>query len=120
MNPFTFHDRQASRLLRRVRDDLSRLRLDVASLLSHTAHRTVPHGARQLADAAKERIGSSGNYAASKLKAMRPASPQDTAAIAGGILAIGLISFGVYALCKSKCCHRNNCDQESNDDFEEV
>lgn len=113
MPPSPFNDRRAHRLLSRVGDDLAQLRHDVASLISHTAHRTVPDGARQLADTAKYRLESGGAYAASRLRALRSAPPRETASIAGGLLVIGLVAFGVYAICKSRCDREQIEDEDA-------
>jgi len=103
MASFPFRDRKAVNLLSRVGEDLAQLRQDVSSLISHTAHRTVPEGARQLADTARTRLENGGAYAADRLRALRAAPPRETASIASGVLVVGLLAFGVYALCKSKC-----------------
>ncbi|MBX3741871.1 MAG: hypothetical protein KF712_12815 [Akkermansiaceae bacterium] len=103
MSQSPFNDRRALNLLSRVGDDLSQLRQDVASLISHTAHRTVPDGARQLADTARHQLENGGAYAAARLRALRSSPPREAAGIAGGLLLAGLIAFGVYAICKSRC-----------------
>ncbi|RYD37574.1 MAG: hypothetical protein EOP87_03235 [Verrucomicrobiaceae bacterium] len=103
MSASPFNDRKAIRLLSRVGDDLSQLRHDVASLISHTTHRTVPDGARQLADTARHSLETGGAYAAARLRALRSSPPREAAGLAGGLLLAGIIAFGVYAICKSRC-----------------
>ena len=68
MNSSLSSDRRASGLLRRVRADVSTLREDISSLLSHTTRQTLPNGARELADQAKHQLAAGGAYAASRLK----------------------------------------------------
>lgn len=105
-----FHDPRAVKLLSRVREDLSHLRQDIASLVSHTTHRTLPEGAKELADNARHQFAAGSAYAASRLKALRSAPPRETIGIAGGLVAVGLIALGVYALCKSNCRHEQEED----------
>jgi hypothetical protein len=111
MSKSPFNDRRALNLLSRVGDDLSQLRQDVASLISHTANRTVPDSARQLADTARHRLENSGAYAAARLKSLRSSPPREAAGLAGGLLLAGLLAFGVYAICKS-CCDQDHAKDE--------
>ncbi|WAC19384.1 hypothetical protein OVA24_19330 [Luteolibacter sp. SL250] len=103
MSQSPFNDRRALNLLSRVGDDLSQLRQDVAPLISHTAHRTVPDGARQLADTARHQLESGGAYAAARLRALRSTPQREAVGLAGGLLLAGLVAFGVYAICKGRC-----------------
>ena len=98
-----FNDRRALNLLSRVGDDLFQLRRDVSSLISHTAHRTVPDGARQLADTARHQLETGGAYASARLRALRSSPQREAAGIAAGLALAGLIAFGVYAICKGRC-----------------
>lgn len=99
MNSLLFNDGRATGLLNRVREDVSLLRGDMGTLLSHTARETLPNGARELADHAKHRIAAGGAYAASRLRDFRanPSSRQSAGWI-GGALLVGLLAAGAYAL----------------------
>ena len=112
MSASPFNDPRATKLLSRVREDLSQLRHDISSLVSHTTHRTLPDGARELAENARHQFSAGGAYAASRLRAIRHAPPRDIG-IAGGIVAVGLIALGVYALCKSNCREPGIDDHEA-------
>ncbi len=125
MNTSLFNDRRANGLLNRVREDVSHLREDIGQLLVHTTKKTLPNGARELADHAKSHLatGSSyaagalrdgGNYAASalrdgshyaanRLRDLRnhPPSTRESASVIGGVVVLGLLAYGIYALCKS-------------------
>lgn len=104
MSQSPFHDDRAVRLLSRVGDDISQLRQDIRSLVSHTARRTLPDGARELADTARQQFAAGGAYAASRLRSLKSAPPKEALGLAGGLLVVGLLAFGVYALCKNGCC----------------
>ncbi len=106
-----FNDPRAVKLLSRVREDLSHLRQDIASLVSHTTHRTLPDGARGIAENARHHLAAGGAYAASRLKTLRNAPRRETLGIAGGLVAVGVIALGVYALCKSNCRHEIDDDE---------
>lgn len=103
MSNSPFNDRRAIKLLSRVGEDLAQLRHDVSSLISHTTHRTMPDGARQLAHSARQHLETGGAIAADRLRALRSAPPRETAGIAGGLLLAGVLAFGVYAICKNYC-----------------
>lgn len=106
MSQSPFHDDRAVRLLSRVGDDISQLRQDIRSLFSHTARRTLPDGARDLADSARQQFAAGGAYAASRLRSLKSAPPKEALGVAGGLLVVGLLAFGAYALCKNGCCRR--------------
>ena len=101
MSHSPFRDKRAARLLSQVGDDITRLRDDLTRLVSHTAHRTLPEGARELATTAREQFAAGGAYAASRLRGLRTPPPREAAGIAGGVLLVGLLAFGAYALIKS-------------------
>jgi len=104
MSQSPFHDDRAVRLLSRVGDDISQLRQDIRSLVSHTARRTLPDGARELAGTARQQFAAGGAYAVSRLRSLKSAPPKEALGLAGGLLVVGLLAFGVYALCKNGCC----------------
>lgn len=113
MNSSIFHDRKANGLLNRVCEDVAHLRDDIGSLLSHTTKRTLPNGARELADQAKHQIAAGGAYAASRLRDLRGHQPAPSAGWIGGAIVVGLLAYGAYALCKS-CSHTA---QHSSDEY---
>jgi signal transduction histidine kinase len=110
-----FQDPRASDLLSRVSDDVSLLRQDVTNLLSHAARHTLPSGARDLADSARNRLAAGKLYSADQLRALRGQVNQPAAAWVGGALAVGLIAAGIYLFCKSDCCGES-CEDEEMDD----
>lgn len=97
-----FNDRRATGLLNRVREDVSHLREDIGSLLSHTTKKTLPNGARELADQAKSQLAAGGAYAASRLKDFRGHPPRQSAGWIGGAILVGVLAYGVYSLCQNK------------------
>jgi len=117
MSHLPFSDKRASTLLSRVSDDLSHLRNDISSLFGHTTRHTLPEGARELADTAKERFAAGKSYAFSQLRSLRNQKVDPTTGIIAGAALVGLIGLGVYALCKHNCCSR---DAENLDPEEEL
>ena len=117
MNSSLSSDRRASGLLRRVRADVSTLREDISSLLSHTTRQTLPNGARELADQAKHQLAAGGAYAASRLKDFRGSPPSQSASWVGGALVAGLVAYGIYALCRNSCAA--NRQQNEIDDIDD-
>lgn len=80
------------------------LRQDIANLFTHTAKHTLPSGARELADTARNRLAAGRLYSAEHLRALRNQVNQPAAAWVGGAVVIGLLAAGVYLFCKSDCC----------------
>jgi hypothetical protein len=117
MNSPLFTDRRATGLLNRVRDDVSNLRDDIGHLLSHTTRETLPKGARELADQARNQLAAGGAYAASRLRDFRGAPPRQSAGIVGVAIVAGLVAYGVYALSK-KCCENRNLEESDEYDPE--
>jgi hypothetical protein len=111
-----FNDRHASKLLSRVREDVSNLRDDIASLLSHTGQKTLPHVSRELADQARGQLAAGSAYAASRLRKLRGAPPvSHTAGAAGGALLLALVAAGVGCYFWQKgCCQ--SCGETRDDD----
>lgn len=108
-----FTDRRASSLLNRVREDVSNLRDDIGSLLTHAKRETLPNGARELADQAKHQLAAGSAYAASRLRGLRSQPPAQSAGWIGGAVVAGLVAYGVYALCrKNGCCSRQAAPPE--------
>lgn len=104
-------------LLNSVSDDISNLRRDVASLFSHTSRKTIPSGARELADYGKDRLHAGSEFAASQLRYLRANPTQSSAGILGGLILLGAVGAGIYYLCKSNCpkdcCGDEECDLEN-------
>jgi hypothetical protein len=111
MNTSPFQDPRATDLLSRVSEDVSMLRKDIGNLFSHTARHTLPAGARELADTARNRLTSGRNYSAEHLRALRDQVNQPATAWIGGALAVGLIAAGIYWFCKDGCC-ADDCEDE--------
>ncbi len=99
MNLSPFNDRRTASLLSKVSDDLSHLRDDVGDLISHTTRRTLPKGAKDLADSARQGLAAG----VSQLRSLRGHHPSPcTTGWVGGALLVGLLAVGVYALCKHR------------------
>jgi hypothetical protein len=102
MNSLLFNDRRTTGLVNRVREDVSHLRDDIGSLLSHTTRETLPNSARELAGQAKQQLAAGGAFAASRLRGLRQMPPRQSAEwIGGAVLVAGLVAYGVYALCRN-------------------
>jgi hypothetical protein len=97
-------DPRASDLLSRVSEDVSLLRQDIRHLASHTARHTLPTGARDLADSARNRLAAGKTYSAAQLRALREQMNQPATAWIGGAVVVGLIAAGIYWFCKDGCC----------------
>jgi len=110
-----FSDRRAAGLLNRVRDDVSHLRNDIGDLLSHAKRETLPNGARELADQAKQQFAAGSAYAASRLRGLRSQPPTPSAGWIGGAVVAGLIAYGVYALCRNGCCTNATEDSQESE-----
>lgn len=108
-----FQDRRATGLLNRVREDVSHLREDIGHLLSHTTRRTLPNGARELADQAKHQLAAGGAYAASRFRDLRShhPSPRESAGMVGGVVLLGLLAYGAYALCRNSRAIREEAER---------
>ncbi|MCW1926611.1 hypothetical protein OKA05_28925 [Luteolibacter arcticus] len=118
MNSPFHHDRRASSLLTRVREDISHLRQDVGNLFHHTARYTVPQGARDLADTARHRLVEGGHLAASRLRSLRSSPPRQAIGVLGGAILVGVLAAGIYAIVKSENGSRARAlDGESPDDI---
>jgi hypothetical protein len=115
MNAPLLKDPQVTGLLNRVRDDVSLLRSDIGSLLSHTTHQTIPNGARGLADQAKHQLAAGGAYAASRLRDFRAPPPRQSAEWIGGAVLVGLLAYGAYALCRRQCIANRLAEEEAFD-----
>ena len=118
-NHSSFHDSKAVKLLSRVGDDIGQLRQDIRSLVSHTAHHTVPNSAQEFAERARGRLSAGSNYAASRFRSIKNTSNcQNSAGIIGGVLLIGILGYGIYALSKKCCCSRAEVtDQPSEEEL---
>ena len=112
MKSSVFQDRRATGLLNRVRNDVSHLREDIGSLISHATRETLPNGARELAgharagaremaDQARSRLVEGGAYAASRLRTLRSQPPRQQAGWIGGAILVGIIAYGAYAIYRS-------------------
>jgi hypothetical protein len=113
-----FHDRRASSLFSRVREDLSHLREDVGNLVHHTARYTVPQGARDIADSARHRLVEGGHFAASRLRSLRSSPPRQAIGVLGGAILVGVLAAAIYAVVKSENSHRvTGLDGDSPDDI---
>jgi hypothetical protein len=108
MSTSPFQDSRANDLLSRVSDDVSLLRQDIGNLLSHTARHTLPSGARELADTARNRLAAGKVYSAAHLRALRDQVNQPATAWIGGAVVVGIIAAGIYWFCKEGCC-RSGC-----------
>ena len=115
-----FSDRRAAGLLDRVRADVSHLRDDIGNLLTHAKKETLPNGARELADQAKNQFAAGSAYAASRLRGLRSQPPRQSVGWVGGAVLAGLVAYGVYAICRTRCCASATNDSdafESNDEM---
>ena len=114
MSTSPFNDPRASDLLSRVSEDISLLRQDVRQLASHTARHTLPTGARNLADSARNRLAAGNSYSSDPLRALRQQMNQPATAWVGGAVVVGLIAAGIYWFCKDGCC-AGTCEEETED-----
>lgn len=113
-------DPQVTGLLNRVRDDVSLLRSDIGSLLSHTTHQTIPNGARGLADQARHQLAAGGAYAASRLRDFRAPPPNHSAGWIGGAVVVGLLAYGAYAFCRRECLANRMAEEDAFDPDDEI
>jgi hypothetical protein len=115
MNTTPFQDPRASDLLSRVSEDVSLLRQDIGSLLTHTARHTLPAGVRGLTDSARNRLAASRLYSTEQLRALRNQVNQPAMAWVGGAVVVGLIAAGLYLFCKGDCragCGEDDAEEE--------
>ena len=105
MNSSLLLDRRATGLLNRVREDVSLLRTDIGNLLSDTTHRTLPNGVHQISDRAKNQFAAGSAYATSRIREIGRSSGPSAFWI-GGALALGLVAYGAYSICRSNCTSR--------------
>jgi hypothetical protein len=110
MNTTPFQDPRASDLLSRVSEDVSLLRRDIGSLLSHTTRHTLPAGVRGLTDSARNRLAASRLYSTEQFRALRSQVNQPAMAWVGGAVVVGLIAAGLYLFCKGDC--RAGCGED--------
>lgn len=104
MNLSPFSDRRTTKLLSRVRDDVSSLRQDIGNLLVHTTRKTMPDGARELADQARNQLAAGGAYAATRMRNLRQHAPHpSTQGWVGGAVVVGILTFGLYYLSRNGC-----------------
>jgi uncharacterized membrane protein len=111
-----FQDPRANDLLSRVSEDVSLLRQDIGNLLTHTARRTLPAGARELADTARNRLAAGKVYSAAHLRALRDQVNQPATAWIGGAVVVGIIAAGIYWFCKDGCC-MSGCDEDGGEEI---
>lgn len=116
MSHSPFYDRRAARLLSRVGDDLVHLRQDIGNLIHQTTRRTLPAGAKDLAEQARNQLSAGGAYAASRLRHLKSSPPpKEAIGSAVGVVAVGLLAFGAYSLFKNTCCKSTRPNAETED-----
>ncbi len=120
MNTTLFKDRQATSLLNRVREDISQLRGDIGSLVTHTTKTTLPNGAREIADQAKSQLAAGGAYAATRLRNLRSQPNRQSAEWIGGAVVVGLLAYGTYLLCRNHCQSCTNSNDQEFDTTEDI
>ncbi|MEY3897252.1 MAG: hypothetical protein RLZZ214_2773 [Verrucomicrobiota bacterium] len=106
MNSSLLLDRRATGLLNRVREDVSLLRNDIGNLLSDTTHRTLPKSVHEISDRAKNQLAAGSAYATSRIREIGRSSGPSACWI-GGALALGLVAYGAYSICRNNCASRN-------------
>jgi ElaB/YqjD/DUF883 family membrane-anchored ribosome-binding protein len=106
-------DRKMKDLASRVGEDISQLRSDISSLFSHTGRHTLPSGAKELREQARERLSAGGAY-------LRQHPGQSSVGILGGLLILGAVGAGIYYLCKSdcgiSCCSGDDSSEQEEED----
>jgi uncharacterized membrane protein YebE (DUF533 family) len=110
MNSTLFSDRRAAGLLNRVREDVGQLRDDLGTLLSHTTKRTLPKGAKDLSQHAKQGLMAGGAFAASQLRGLRRGHHRQPAGWVGGAVVLSLLAYGAYSLFRNN----NQTSEETN------
>jgi hypothetical protein len=109
-NPF--QDPGASKLLSRVREDISLLRGDVAKLLSYTTRYTLPKGAREIVGSARQGLVAGRSHTAQCLRSIGSGPSRQAAGVVAGAAIVGLLAVGIYALCQSDRCRLARLEEE--------
>jgi len=104
-------DPKAKDLLNKLSEDVSALKSDLASLFSRSTRHTIPNSARDLADYGREKFSSQLHY-------LRAHPGQSSAGLAGGLVLLGAVGFGIYWLCKSDSCGKL-CEYRDRSDTDE-
>jgi hypothetical protein len=104
MNMSSLQDSRTVGLLSRVREDIAHLRQDVGNLARHTTFHTLPQGARELAENARQQLAAGGSFAASRIRSLRASPPRQAIGVIGGAILIGALAAGIYAMCRSESC----------------
>ncbi|WP_411827807.1 hypothetical protein [Luteolibacter sp. AS25] len=102
----------------KISDDISKLREDVSTLFSHTGRHTLPEGAHHLADYGRHKLHAGGALAASGIQYLKENPKQSSAGLAGGLLLLGAVGFGIYYLCKSECTWCKKTTEEDEESAE--
>jgi uncharacterized membrane protein YebE (DUF533 family) len=103
MNSVLSNQRRSAGLMSQVREDVSHLRKDIANLLSHTTHETLPASAREIVGQAKQQLNAGGAYMMSQLRDFKRPSGRTSGGILSGVAAVGLLAYGAYLLYQSRC-----------------
>lgn len=103
MPTLPINDRKLKDLMGRISEDISQLKEDVSTLFSHTSRHTIPEGAHNIADYGLDKFHAGGDLAASGLRYIKENPKQSSAGLAGGLLLLGAVGFGIYYLCQSDC-----------------
>ncbi|MEO8615331.1 MAG: hypothetical protein ABI600_09335 [Luteolibacter sp.] len=103
MNAYSLKDSRATSLLSRVGEDVSLLRQDLSNLVSHAARQTLPTGARDLADHAKNRFEQSKLYTAEQLRSLGNQVNKPATAWIGGAVLVGCLAAGAYLYSNNRC-----------------
>ncbi len=111
MSTNPFEDKHASKLLSKVREDLSSLRSDVRSLLGHATRHTLPEGAREIARSGRERLASGRDYAAERVRWVGQSAREHPAGVsAAGLVLLAVAAAGVWWFVKGDCCRTTEDD----------
>lgn len=113
-------DRKMKDLISRLGEDISQLKSDMSSLVTHTGRHTLPDSARELKAHARDRLHAGGAFAASQLRYAREHPAQSSAGILGGLLILGAVGAGIYYLCKSDCVRFCSSEEDVSDEGEDA